>query len=200
MTECSEFDDRKIYLSISLRCLIHHIHSNNHNCICIMQDIKHVSNTLIDRLLRSNSKSYVRENCIGISKWHHKIITTPPSGYCNSSEMPNLRSILLHVEPVWRQPDDLTGRGVNPPRAVHVVIVPALGRWLTVNNATVCGHVPVSPTAMGIPWIYTKLLHLQICLNLRKVLNKEIYPNLHKISMNIIPESILRSTWIYAKN
>lgn len=78
MTECSEFDDRKIYLSISLRCLIHHIHSNNHNCICIMQDIKHVSNTLIARLLRSNSKSYVRENCIGISKWHHKIITTPP--------------------------------------------------------------------------------------------------------------------------
>lgn len=114
--------------------------------------------------------------------------------------MPNLRSILLHVEPVWRQPDDLTGRGVNPPRAVYVVIVPALGRWLTVNNATVGGQVPVSPTAMGIPWIYTKLLHLQICLNLRKVLNKEIYPNLHKISMNIIPESILRSTWIYAKN
>lgn len=104
--------------------------------------------------------------------------------------MPNLRSIWLNVEPVWRQPDDFTGRGVNPPRAVHVVVVPALGRWLTVNNATVGGQVPVSPTAIGIPWIYTKLLHLQI------------YLNLHKISKNIIPpeSSPFKTYWDLIKS
>lgn len=56
MTEYSEFGDRKIYWSISLRCLIHHIHSNNHNCICVMKDIIHLTKALIARLFRSNSQ------------------------------------------------------------------------------------------------------------------------------------------------